>query len=148
MAYIEQLYADIRTVVGATWADVLANGIWENEHEQMVPWAELTPPYATICIPDTAMAPDWGVANQIYSPPVSIYYVGLVTGDGNTIRAKLESLRDALLANTVPGTLCVLDVTALTWTDELEANKIFMAKDYAHRAGRLTVSVLAGTMAT
>jgi len=38
-------------------------------------------------------------------------------------------------------------VTGLTWSDELEANKVFVAKDYSHRAGRLTVTVIVGVSA-
>jgi len=148
MAYLEQLYADIRTVVGATWPEVLVNGIWESEHEKMVPWADLTPPMAVICISSVPVTPDWGVANQVYQPPTQVFYVGKVTGKSTSIRGKLEALRDALIANTVPSTLCVLDVVELTWSDSLEANVAILAKDYTHRAGRLTVNVLAGTMAT
>jgi len=148
MSYFTTVYTDIRTVIAATWTDVLANGIWEVEHENMVPWGDITPPVASICITTTPLAPDWGAANQIYNPQVSIHYAGIIAGDSTSIRAKLEALRDALLANTVPSTLCVLDVTELTWSDTLEANAALMAKNYSYRAGRLTASVLAGTMAT
>lgn len=146
MSYLTQVYTDIRTVVAATWTDVLANGIWEVEHENMVPWGDITPPAASICITTTPLAPDWGVSNQTYQPNVLIYYAGIIAGPSTSIRTKLEVLRDALLANTVPATLCVLDVTELTWSDQLEANVALMAKNYSYRAGRLTVSVLAGTM--
>ena len=148
MAYLTQVYTDIRTVVAATWTDVLPGGIWESEHQQMVPWGDLTPPMSVICIASTPIAADWGVANQTYQVPVQVYYVAKITGDSTPIRTKLEALRDALLANTVPSTLCVLDVVELTWSDSLEANVAILAKDYTHRAGRLTVNVLAGTMAT
>ena len=148
MSYLAQLYADNRTVIAARWTDVLANGIWETEHEKMIPWGDFTLPKAAICIPSTQVSPDWGVANQVYQIPIQIYYAGVIAGDSGPIRLKLEALRDDLLANTVPSTLCVLDVTELTWSDTIEANVVLMAKNYNYRAGRLTVNVLAGTMAT
>jgi len=154
MAYLTGVYTDLRTIVAATWTDVLPtsgtsndHGIWEDEHQKMIPWADLTPPTAAICV-DTVPVDDgeWGTANQVYEMNVGIYYVGEITGDGTPIRAKLETLRDALLAGDISNGQ-IIDVTDLTWSDELEPNKVFMAKEYTHRAGRLTVQVIVGVSA-
>ncbi len=144
--YLTGLYADLRTIIAATWTDTPPGGIWEHEHQSLIPWEELTPPYAVMCIEDAELDDgEYGTANQVYQFPVGIFYVGEITGDSTPIRSKLEALRDALLAGTISNGQ-VIDVTALTWSEEaLEANKIFVAKDYAHRAGRLTVNVIVGT---
>lgn len=145
MAYLSTLYDDLRAVIAATWTDVVADGIYEDEHIEMIPWAELTPPFAAICVDDVPVDAEgeWGSANQVYQPQVGIYYVGAITGGSDPIRGKLEALRDALLAATITNGQ-IIDVTGLSWSDELDANKVFMAKDYTHRAGRVMVNLIVG----
>lgn len=145
MTYLTQLYTDIRTVVAATWTDVPAQGIWEDEHIQMVPWERVNLPFASICLDNAPVDNgEWGTGNQVYAVSLSVFYVGNITGDSGPIRDKLEALRDALLTATITNGQ-ILDVTELSWSDELEANKVFMMKDYTQRAGRVMVDLIVGT---
>ncbi len=144
MVYLTGLYSDLRAIIAANWPDVPANGIWEDEHLLMIPWADLVPPYAVICINNAPVDDaEWGTANQVYAVTPHVYYVAEISGDSTPIRAKLETLRDALILASITNGQ-IIDVTELTWSEELEANKIFSAKEYTHRAGRLAVDVIVG----
>ena len=142
--YLETLYDALRTVVAATWPDVDPDGIFEADHLDMIPWQDLTPPYAVLAIgsmpQDTATGPADGLC---YLPVVDIFYVATVSGPRSAIRAKLEALRDALWY----GPLALGQVRSLPsmdWSADLPANQVLAAKGMSQRAGRLQVGILVG----
>lgn len=142
-AYIESIYAAIRTAVAATWTDVNVNGIFEVEHEEMIPWADLTPPCAAILVPSMPKTDDWGITWNAFTPRIEVYYVANVPGSSGVIRAKLEALRDYLLVTGL-SVGQVLMVDDLCWSDELLANQIMINKDYGQRCGRLMATCVIG----
>lgn len=145
MAYLETFYDALRAAVAAVWTDAKANGIFEVEHQQMIPWADLTPPCSAILISSMPKTDDWGMTWNAYEPRVELYYVANVAGDSSGIRAKLEAMRDALLTTGLTSGQ-VLDVEDLCWSDDLEANIVMIQKDYAQRAGRLIVHCVIGEL--
>lgn len=141
-AYLENLYSALRTRINATWTDVTANGIYEAEHVDLIPWADLTPPYAVLTITEMPGG-DWGMQNLTYQPMVEVWYVGQVTGSSGSIRAKLEAMRDDLRVNDLT-TGQVIDITDLSWSDNLVPNNVFLSKGYMQRAGRLIAECVIG----
>jgi hypothetical protein len=149
-AYLENAYAALRARINAVWTDVTADGIWETEHLEMIPWEDLTPPYAVIHIASMPLSDEWSSMHaSAYNPQIDIYYVAAITGPSGTIRAKLEALRDDLIAQSISLSAGqVLDVRNLTWANNIEPNLVFVTKDYTHRAGVLTVDYLIGEYTT
>jgi hypothetical protein len=142
MAYLEPLYDAIRTRIAAVWPDVPDNGIFEPEHVDLIPWADLTPPFAVVAI-DAIPKGEWGSANEAFVPQVHIYYVAKVNGPLSGIRAKLEDL-DADLRTAALTAGQVLSNDELNWSEQLEPNQVFIQKRMAHRAGRVSVTCLIG----
>ncbi len=150
-AYLEDTFAVVRAAIAATWTDAPAGGIWESENAEMIPWDDMAPPYAVMLVEEMPLAPEWGLNVIAYAPDVQILYVAEVDGDSDNIRAKLEALRDYLLVTGLPGGSYgqqVHDVTGLSWSEDLEVNQVFAARNYSHRAGRLVVKVLVGEVVT
>lgn len=137
---IDDLYPAVRAIVAATWPECVASGIWEAEHVDRIPYADLTPPYAVIAI-DTVPAVDFGGTLDSFQPTIEVYYVAESKGPMSGVRLKLEALRKAL--NKADDTvLCVTGVTGLTWGRSLFPNQVFTQKRMTHAAGRLSFQVL------
>jgi hypothetical protein len=146
-AYLETLYDGLRTIISAQWPDVDATGIYEADHLDMLPWENLTPPYAVISI--SSMAQDTTIAAVdalAYLPMVEIYYVALVSGPRSPIRAKLETLRDALWQSVLEVGQ-VWNIPSLDWSADLPANQTLAVKGMGMRAGRIQVQVLLNQIA-
>jgi hypothetical protein len=146
MAYLGSLVTDVRAMLASTWTDCKANGIWEYKHIDMVPWAELTAPYAVMIFPDFQEDDSWGVTNDTYSAMCEFYYVGEDLGEASTQRTKIEAARDFFLQNTYlssSGSIVAL-VTDLDFSDNFEPNVIFRDKNYTSRAGRFGVEFIVG----
>lgn len=144
MSYLESLYTAFRTAISAVWTDVPANGIWETEHIEMIPWEDLTPPYAVILIGDTPVNDTYSPSDcETFAPMVHIYYIAAVSGGSSGIRAKLEALRDYLYANNLSAGQ-VIRVESLSWGNALPPNVPFSAKNQSNRAGRLVAFTVIG----
>ena len=133
-AYLETMYAAFRTAINATWTDVAADGVWEYEHIDMVPWALLTPPMAVILLPAAVETDEWGCRNQSYNLMTEFYYVTAQVGSSSAIRAKLEAMRDYLIATGLAAGQ-VIDVYELNYSESLRPNQHFIDANRPHRAG-------------
>lgn len=144
MAYLGNLYTALRSAIAAVWTDTPAHGIWESEHVNMVAWDSLVPPYAVIVISEGEENEEFSGLNAlVYEFPVELYYVGATTGDGGTLRTKLEAMRDRLWAtDPTPGQ--ILRIPTISWSRDLPPNQSFESKNFTHRAGLVRTSVIAG----
>ena len=143
MSYIEAYYTRLREVVAFACPEVKANGIFETDHADMIPWEDMKPPYAVIAIGQMTGTDQWGTVVGIYETPVEVYYVAQVSGLLSPVRGALERLRDAFDAwdqDKVQVTM----VAELEWGRGVPANQYFADKNMAHRAGRITVNTLIG----
>lgn len=142
-AYLGTLVTNLRALLATNWSDVLPNGIWEYKHLNMVPWEDLTAPYAVMIFPDFMEDERWGVTNDTYSGQIELFYIGEDTGETSTPVTKMETVRSYIMANGVSGGL-VTQVSEVTWNDDTEPNFIFRDKNYTSRASRLTVEIVVG----
>src|SRR6267378_3301674 len=143
-AYIDALYTAIRLAIYTTWTDVQTNGIWEGENLEMVPWEDLTPPYAVFVWGEFPLSEEWcGIDTDIYEGLVHIFWVGATTGDSSAARLKIEALRDYLRDGSMSAGQ-VVRVQQLRWDNEMEPNKTFAEKNYTHRAGLLAPVCVVG----
>lgn len=142
-AYLGQLVTDLRALLATNWSEVKANGIWEYRHINMVPWQDLTLPYAVMVFPEFTTDDRWGVTNDAYSGQVELYYVGEDLGEASTQITKMETVRTYLIQNGLTGALIPI-VSDVTWNDDIEPNIIFRDKNYTSRASRLTVEIVVG----
>lgn len=147
MAYLTTLMTNCRAAVAAVWTDVPANGIWESEHEELVPWDLLTPPMAAIVLSEVQATDDFGASNASYVVGAQFFYAGEVSGPSTSLRTKAEALRDALLSTGVTDAQ-VLDVTRLSWSAELAANAIMIEKQFAHRVCVVEAMLVVGEVLT
>jgi len=143
-AYLSTLVTDIRTLVAATWTDTPANGIWEVENLEMMTWDDTSPPFAFIMFSPIESTDEYGGANAAYIVTAHIGYVGITTGDSSAQRTKGEALRDVLLVSSNMPHGTVLDVTSISYDNNIEPNKYFVQKDYTHRAVVVTCTILVG----
>lgn len=142
-AYLQDTYTALRTRITATWTDVVTGGVFEAEHIQLVPFADLTLPFAVIVL-NRAVAADWGASNQTYIVQADVYYVATVTGPTGAVLTKLEALRDDLWTTDLTTGQVMPEGMALEWSDAMYPNTLFAAKEMLIRAGRLSVNVLVG----
>lgn len=143
-AYLETLYDALRTVISNEWPEVDADGIFEVDHLDMLPWQDIKPPYAVISISSMPQDTENAATDSLsYMPVVEIYYVGDVAGPRSPIRAKLEDLRDVLWTGPLEIGQ-VWNIPSLDWSSGLEANQILAGKGMSQRAGRIEVAILIG----
>lgn len=140
-AVFETFTGELRALIAATWADVVADGIFENEDIQSVSWDSVTPPIANITVPTMPISQDWGVANEVHQGIISLYWVGETGGDNTNQRAKAEAMRDALLTATFTNAN-VIDVSSIDWSDAVPVNNTFLEKNYKFRAAVVSVNVI------
>jgi len=139
---LEPVYAALREVLAEAWPEALPNGFYEADHASLIPWERFTTPYAVIAIDDLSPVAG-GATNDAYAPEVSLFYVDAVSGPLSGIRGKLDLLRRTL-NDWDQSKLQVVEVTGITWADDLPANALFVANGKASRAGLLRVQILVG----
>ncbi len=146
--YIPNAFATLREAFVAACPQLLGTGVWESEHADFIPWADFDIPFGVILIEEMRSA-DWGATMDVYQVPVKMYYIGQVDGPMGSIRTQLETLRDTI--NTwgqggVSGRrLQVVEKTTLiSWSGDLEPNRILTAKGASQRVGLLQMDFLFG----
>jgi len=142
--YLETLYDALRTVISTVWPEVDADGIFEADHLDMIPWQDLTLPYSVIAISSMPQDTDLASLDSLaYLPVVEIFYVCAVDGPRSPVRAKLEALRDALWTGPLRIGQ-VRSIPSLDWSSDLVPNQVLAAKGMGARAGRIQVGILIG----
>lgn len=146
--YISTVFDAFRVQINAV--DTTSPYIYEEEHLDMVPWEDLTPPYWVIHAASLPFSEEWSGLNGLaYEPEVMLYYIHDVKGSSAPLFANIEALRDRLVTNPTAMTVGqVLNVTNLTWANNIEPNLVFASKNYTHRAALLTVDYLIGEVVT
>lgn len=154
--YLGSLYGAVRERLAGTggnegaWADV--SSIYEAEGAALIPWAELNGllPYAALTASSMESQPGWGLRNRVFLIQTQIWRVQTVGGSSTSLVAKLEDLRDDLMADSrlmLEGEFLarvLMDPWRLDWGSELMPNTIFAAKGMLMRAGVLSIPVLIG----
>ncbi len=143
MSVENDLYADLRAILRATWPEVTANGIFESDHVERLAWEKLTPPYAVIHIPDFPEA-DWSRDTLCYEPDVHIYYVAATSGPLDALRDKLDAARLALIA-AEPTHTQITEVYGLSTSNPASADEVLSGKRMPHQAGRISCKCLIGS---
>ena len=141
-AYIDDFITAVRAQVLASWPDVAAEGVYEAEDIERIPFEDLTPPYAVLVMSDLTDAEDGGTANHAYNCDVEAWYFG-ATVNPATIRAKLETLRDEM-EDAELATGQVIDIGALSWSAALAPNVTFLAKNLPALGGRVVARMMVG----
>jgi hypothetical protein len=129
----------VRAVIAEAWPETKANGIYEHEHVETIPWKELSPPYAVMVLNEFEPIEGGGV--DLYHVPLQIY--GVFTGEGEMepVRVKLA----ALLRGINRSALSLTETPRLSASSNLPPNAFFIeAKNTRYRAGRLDVGCLIG----
>ncbi len=142
---ISALIINLRAAMAATFPDLKADGIFQYEQLDRIPWADLTPPYGAIVVSKWQAAADWGAANFAMVSQIELIRVQAESGDTSlaTIPDNLELLWQYLINNRLPN-VNTLSFPLLDWGDEIPGNEIFADKNYRYRAGRLVIEVLLG----
>lgn len=143
MSALNPVFNALRTLIAATWPEVVADGIYEEEKLDAIPWAELTPPYATIMASDPVATDDWGLQDYWFTVGCKISCVREVgkSGQWEALRQKVEDMVLALNAATL-ATGQVLSIDAFDYSDKAAPNNVFASKNYSHRAGTITLTLL------
>ena len=142
-SYLPALYTVARAVIASACPEVVANGIYEAEHADRIPWEEYNLPYAVILVESMTQSLDYSGINDVYDVSLEVFYVCEVGGPVSPIRDALERIRDAF--NTADQMLIqVQRIRELSWSDSSEVNALFASKNMPHRAGRIDISVIAG----
>jgi hypothetical protein len=93
---LEPTITALRAAMVAALPELGANGVYEAEHADLVPWADFALPYGVILI-DEVPRDEAGPLDETWlRPRVQLYYVMSVSGDSVGLRAKLQTLRAAL----------------------------------------------------
>lgn len=142
-SFLSTLVTDIRAAIATTWTDVKANGIWEAEQLDMIPWEDTTVPFAFFILGQAQSTDEYAADSACYIVNATIGYVGETAGGSSTQRSKVEALRDALFTSGLAHGQ-ILDVTSTEYDDNVEPNKYFAQKDYTHRAAILSAECLVG----
>ena len=146
MSVENNVYTDLKTSIRRAWPDVAtsANGIYETDMIDKIPWETLTPPYAVIAIEEFPESGEGSQDTTNYLPEAHIYYVAATTGPLTTMRDKLSALKDDLLSN-VFANIEVWQIPLLSYSRTIDANLIFAQKRMPHQAGRVCVKCFVGT---
>jgi hypothetical protein len=143
---------ELRAIIKAQWPDI--GDVWRYEHIAMVPWDDVGKdydgaafhPFACIIVEephDADMAP---MDAQAHDYPVTILGVWAFTGDPASIEAKGETLHNYLWVNDwlEESQAQVLQVSPTGAGIDLWPNRVFVDKNYPHRAGGVRLLVELG----
>jgi hypothetical protein len=142
---LEPTITALRAAMVAALPELGANGVYEAEHADLVPWADFALPYGVILI-DEVPRDEAGPLDETWlRPRVQLYYVMSVSGDSVGLRAKLQTLRAALwptdpLAAANAGQ--IVSEVGWGWSADLPPNQVFRRDGVQRRAGRLVLDVL------
>lgn len=133
----------IRHLIATTWPEVVANGVYEVETLDQLPWERLTPPYAAFQCSVPEEDDQWGFEPIWFRIRVRVFYMTEVgeAGQRESLKNKVEALIVALIPDTLT-TGQVLSTDASDWSDTNPVNEVFTAKSYAHRAGTVDFTLL------
>lgn len=141
-AYLETLITDVRAGVLAGAPDLTANGVYEAEHAEIIPWGELPLPFGVIAI-ELDGDPEWGIRSTAFLATIDVYLVYSELGGSDGVRAKLEAVRDAFAGTERLTQGTTLEISGLSWSRNLEPNRE-LASDPSRRAGRVTIQAVVG----
>lgn len=91
-------------------------------------------------------APEWGMQNQMYYYPVTVYYIMSTSGQtalSATLESKMASLRDAIIAYT-PGAFQVIDFPEIHVESDSELNEVLYALGTGAVSAELYTRLLVG----
>jgi hypothetical protein len=143
VSFINDMMAGLQAVVAAGWPDITEVAI--NEELEAIPWDLVKPPYAAIICSDPVMSQDSATAAVVFSMPVRLAYMGPVgmLAQWAALWDKPALMVEYLQANALPyGQLMSID--GIAWSGSIETNRIFSAKNYAHRLVVLDITVQFG----
>lgn len=141
---ISTLVTAIRAAMAATFTDLKPDGIWVYEQLDMIPWADLTPPYGAIVVSEWTKASRGG-ANFAMSAEIDLLRLRSVTGNDDlmTLADEMESLWRYLIDHRLPN-VDTIGFSRLGWGNDIMGDEVLADKNYRYRAGRLTIEVLLG----
>lgn len=149
-AYLNTFRDGLITLVGATWTDVVTNGIWRSEELALTDFdqrASLLP----LCVLDTdaTPSPSYGLVNRVDAVRASIYYVASDTTTYDGLTTKLEALRTALWPNSASNPLSsgqVVEYPAVKSGVSLPSpvNGYFLMRGWQYRAGVVIAQCVVG----
>lgn len=143
MIDLESLYVSLRLDIATALPGVVAQGIWEREHIDLVPWESLPdPPFAVITIGEMLEA-DYGLDNLCFTLPVDVWLVYAITGDSGALRPQMMTLMNYVWTNDLTYGQ-VMRVPRGAYSEDLLFNRIALEKGYMHRAGLIEFEVLVG----
>lgn len=138
---LEPAITEIRTLVKATWPEV--TGVLDAEHVSLIPWGDLTLPFAVILITEMqGQGGTWGTNRLSFEARVEIFYVAETTGKAISLRGKLMSMANALWPDDPLTEAQTLDINRISWSDDLMANQILRSANRSQRAGVVEAAVL------
>ncbi len=140
---VSGLVDELRTRYVALVPPLGADGVFEVEHLEMVPWSELTLPYGIILCSDFA-GTRRTLGGLAFLAPVELWYVQAISGPSSGLRTVLETVIDGFwpAPDLTKGQL--RDVLAWGYGSELEPNRRFIANGETRRAGFVRLSVQVG----
>lgn len=134
-----ELIDALRARMAVVWAETILNGIYEGEQAALVPWSELTPPFAAIITP---MEAGQGVTldTQMRDFRMDIYYLGATRGSSKPIYTALKALGEDLeTADLDAGR--ILDIGLPSCSRSLPGNASLTQTGESYRVGRLPLLV-------
>ncbi len=149
----EALYAELRTLIAATWPDVVHDGrllVFEAEHVETLPFdtlAQWALPYAVLLV-ETAEA-DWGIGNVAYELRVQVLWVGETAKSASLQRTRAQALAAALWpADPLTEGQVLPPAPRPVWSNaQLPINRTFRAKKMPCLAGGVLATLLVGDAA-
>lgn len=137
------MYDTLRAAIVSVWTDVPANGVYESEGLDMTPWEDLDPPYAVIVASKGDPSEEFNTTQFAWTFAVELLYVGAVpAGNLSNIRTALDNMLEFLVNGGLHG--LARGVPGIDWGNEIDANRVFVEKNYTHRAGRIQLTFLNG----
>lgn len=148
-SYHVSLFTALRTVIGNTWTDVKANGIWhttEFVQQDFEDWARNS--RLPIALYEWELMPaEWGAGNHSEQGEVLIHRVQGDSESLETLVERLETMRTALFPDNGSNPLTngqIMDYPRITYSMNDPLNRFFRNQMRPYMAGTVVCSVIMG----